>query len=135
MLSKLSWIGCIPILFIVMATGGIAKEYIIFTIAQEVSTGNPNENPKKNFYLNIGKNQGVEVGTLLDVYRIISKLDPYNNNQRYNYKVKVGELKVLHTEANAAIAHTNRISSDNAIPLFEIKDFMIGDQVGVHIEN
>jgi hypothetical protein len=88
---------------------------------------------KKNYFINMGENQGVEKGTVLDVYRIISKLNPYDNQKRINHKVKVGEIKVLYATGEAAIGRKKLFMDDKETPLFEIEDFMIGDHVDVSV--
>jgi len=113
---------------------GFARDYIIFSIAQDLPMGFDNEVIKKNYYVNIGKQQGVEPGTQLDVFRIVSRLDPYGDKKRYNYRVKVGELEVLHSEESSAIGIIKNINTDANSPYFEISSFMIGDKVGVKVK-
>ena len=120
--------------FFMMTTMSIAKDFIIFNISQDLPMGEENEVIKKNYYINIGNEQGVKKGTLLDVYRNVSKLDPYENKKRYNYKIKIGELKVLHSERGAAIGKLEEFFDSNNSPLINIYDFMVGDQVKVHIK-
>lgn len=122
------------IVFIFTASMGFARDYIIYNIVQEVPMGHENENVKKNFYVNIGSKQGVEEGTVLDVYRTISRLDPYETKKRYNYKVKIGELEVLHTEHGSAIGQLMSIENKKKTPLFELSNLMIGDRVNVHLK-
>ena len=110
----------------------VAKEYIIFSIVQDIPMGQEGEVIKKNYYINIGQQQGVKEGTLLDVYRVISRADPYSSKQRYNYKVKIGKLKVLHSEDTAAIGVLKEIKTGEDAPLYEIDNFMIGDLVSVN---
>ena len=95
--------------------------------------GFENEVLKKNFYVNIGSSQGIKSGTVLNVYRTISKSNPYDDKKRVNYRVKIGELQVLHTEDEAAI--TVLKSQDKSIksPHFDINAFMIGDHVSVKV--
>lgn len=112
-----------------------AKDYIIFSIVQEFPMGAPGEQLKKNYYVNLGKVQGVEEGTTLNVYRQISRNDPFETKKRYSYNVKIGELKILHAEENAAIASIKDIKLTEVDPLFEIKNFMIGDKVSVTVSN
>lgn len=111
----------------------IAKDYIIFSIVQEFPMGNAGEILKKNYYVNLGKEQGVSSGTTLDVYRQISRNDPYEAKKRYNYSVKIGEMTILHAEENAAIGHIKTIKLAETDPLFEIKNFMVGDKVSVSV--
>lgn len=110
-------------------------KFLIYSVEQELPMGVDNEVLKKNYYVNIGKNQGVKNGTTLDVFRIVSRQTPYNNKKRINHKVKIGELKVLHAETDAAIARPMNLRSDVDSPLFEVNAFMIGDRVGIHLKN
>ena len=119
---------------IVMTSAALAKDYIIYSIVQGIPMGEDNEVIKKNYYVNLGDKQGVKKGITLDVFRIISRLDPYETKKRYNYKVKIGELEVIHTEENTAITQLKTFENGKESPLFEIENFMIGDKVGVKID-
>lgn len=122
------------ILFLVFtftASMGFARDYIIYSIAQDIPMGEENEKIEKNYYINMGEKQGLERGTVLDVFRVISRLDPYETKKRYNYRVKVGELEVLHTEDDSAITHLKKLESKESDIYYEIPGFMIGDHVGV----
>lgn len=84
---------------------------------------------KKNFYVNMGSQQGLKKGTRLDVFRVVSVLDPYDNRKRVNYKVKVGELKVIHTNDEAAISVVHKLEEE--VPVLELDQFIVGDHVAV----
>lgn len=111
-----------------------ARDYIIYSISQNISMGFENEVIKKNFYLNMGNNQGLRNGTIVDVFRSISRIDPYASKKRYNYSVKIGELKVLHSEEQSSIASLNKLNINKGDPLFDIENLMIGDKVKVKVE-
>ncbi|MBT3583864.1 MAG: hypothetical protein HN509_03075 [Halobacteriovoraceae bacterium] len=111
-----------------------SENYVVYSIVQELPMGEENETVKKNFYVNVGSQQGVEKGTTLNVFRVVSRLDPYKTKQRFNYRVKIGELSVLHSEDNSAIARVSSFLEGENVPLFEIKNIMIGDRVGVKID-
>ncbi len=128
------WHTALIIIFIFTTTIGIGKEFIIYSINQTIPMGEPNEIIKKNYYINMGGKQGLEKGTTLDVLRTIYKRDAYESKGRYNYKVKIGEMKVIHTEDTVAIGKKNKIFLDKDDPLFEIEDFMIGDTVKIHLK-
>lgn len=128
--------SCKKIIFLLLLTTSFfaqARDHLIYSIEQEIPMGYDNEELKKNYFVNIGENQGVEKGTKLDVYRIISKLNPYDNQKRINHKVKVGELKVLFSTDEASIGIMSKYMDDKDSPLFELEDFMIGDLVGISV--
>lgn len=123
-----------PLLVVLMATASYAKDFIIYSIAQELPMGYAKEKKIKNYYINIGKSQGIKDGTMLDVFRVQSELNPYESNKRYNYKIKIGELKVIHSDQEAAIGRIEKMRDDEDLPIFEFQDLIIGDQVSVHVK-
>jgi len=123
------------LLFIMGIESSISRDYIIYSVALELPMGEPNEVLKKNYYVNIGERQGVKEGTVLDVYRVISRLDAFNSNIRHNHRVKIGEITILHTEEESSIGKIQAVRLDDNSPLFEIDQFIIGDRVSVHVSS
>lgn len=111
-----------------------ARSYVIFSLAQDLSMGVENEVIRKNYYVNLGSGQGVKKDSLLDVFRIVSVQNPYDNKKRVNYKIKIGQLKVLHTSDEAAIATVSEYNKPEETPIFEIPQFMIGDHVSINVD-
>ncbi|MBC7540401.1 MAG: hypothetical protein H7281_16375 [Bacteriovorax sp.] len=128
----------LPVLFMVTlaftASMAIAKDYVIYSISQDIPMGVEKEVLRKNFYIDMGKSQGVAKGSVLDVYRVVSILDPYESKKRYNHKIKIGEVKVLHAEDTSSIGILNKIESEEETPVFEIGKLMIGDVVTAHVK-
>lgn len=128
----------LPVLFMVTlaftASMAIAKDYVIYSINQDIPMGHEKEVLRKNYYIDMGKNQGVKKGSVLDVYRVVSVLDPYESKKRFNHKIKIGEVKVLHAEDSSSIGILNKIESEEETPVFEIGKLMIGDIVSAHVK-
>lgn len=110
-----------------------ARSYVIFSMTQDLSMGLEEEVIRKNYYVNLGSSQGVKKDSVLDVFRIISVQNPYDNKKRVNYKVKIGELKVIHSADDASIAMVNSYEKENT-PIFELQKFMIGDHVSINVD-
>jgi hypothetical protein len=110
-----------------------ARSYVIFSMAQDLPMGLENEVVRKNYYINMGTGQGVKKDTILDVFRIVSIQNPYDNKKRVNYKVKIGELKVLHSSDEASIAALHAYEKEDT-PIFELGQFMIGDHVAINLD-
>jgi hypothetical protein len=122
------------LLFILLLSQAVsARSYVIFSMAQDLPMGLDNEVVRKNYYINMGSGQGVKKDSIVDVFRIISVQNPYDNKKRVNYKVKIGELKVLHSSNEAAIAMVNGFEKEDT-PIFELNQFMIGDHVSVNVD-
>lgn len=96
--------------------------------------GYENEIQRRNYYINVGTNHGVTKGVVLDVFRVISKSNPYDNKRRVNYRVPIGQIEVLHAENNSAIGIIKEKYDSVKDPIFEINNFMVGDHVAVHIK-
>jgi hypothetical protein len=116
------------------ASMGIAKDYVIYSISQDFPMGNKDEVLRKNFYIDMGKNQGVNKGSVLDVYRVVSVLDPYESKKRFNHKIKVGEIKVLQSEDLSSIGVLNKTEKEEETPVLEVGTLMIGDLVNAHVK-
>ena len=112
-----------------------ARSYVIFSMNQELNMGLDEENKplRKNYFINMGANQGVKKDTIIDVFRIVSIQNPYDNKKRVNYKVKIGELKVMHSSEDAAIASVKEYLPKEETPIFELEQFMIGDHVAISV--
>lgn len=128
----------LPVLLMVTlvftATMAIAKDYVIYSISQDIPMGTEREVLRKNFYIDMGKNQGLSKGSILDVYRMVSVLDPYESKKRFNHKIKIGEVKVLHVEEGSSIGVLNKFETEDETPVFEIGTLMIGDIVNAHVK-
>lgn len=112
----------------------MARDHQIFTVAEDLPMGFENEILRRNYYVDIGSEQGVARGTTLDVFRTISKSNPYDDRRRVNYRVKIGELEVLHSEDSSSIGILKTFEGGKKAPIFEISNFMIGDMVTVKVK-
>lgn len=117
-----------------MASGHAANDYIIYSVSQQLDMGIPEQKLRKNFYLNMGSKQGLQPGSTVDVYRVISKYNPYDDSKRINYKVKIGSLSVIHAEDDSSITQVKALNTTSKDPVFHIERFMIGDHVAVNVD-
>ena len=118
-----------------LSFGSQARVFQVFGIDQDISLGLENETLVKNYYVNIGSNQGIQKGATLNVFRNINKFNPYENKKRANYHVKIGELKVIHTEGEIAIAILQDLKTSEVDLAVDVNSLMIGDQVMIKINN
>ncbi len=96
--------------------------------------GYENEIIRKNYYINMGGAQGIKKDSIVDVFRIISVQNPYDNKKRVNYKVKIGELKVIHASPESSIAMINEYEKEDLTPIFDLPQFMVGDHVSINVD-
>jgi hypothetical protein len=119
------------LLTLLLSLNGWSVSYQIFSVTQDIPMGTENQIIQKNYFVNIGAKQGVKKGTILDVFRTISVSNPYDNRKRVNYRVKIGELKVIHSNTDGAIARLSEYEKDK--PVLDLDQFMVGDSIGVNI--
>jgi hypothetical protein len=93
--------------------------------------GEKNEIIRKNYYINIGKNMGVYQGSLLNVTRVVSIVHPKNTMKKSTFQVKIGELKIIHSEENQAIGIKTQWTPKEL--KLDYDQFMIGDLVNVKV--
>lgn len=121
------------LLFVSSTQVAWGKSYVIFSMAQDLPMGFDGEIIRKNYYVNMGASQGIKKDSVLNVFRIVSVQNPYDNMKRENFKVKIGELKVIHSSAEASIAMVNEYEKED-VPIFELNQFMIGDHVAISVD-
>ena len=110
-----------------------AKNYIIFSVENPLPTGKEKkERTQKNFFINIGKIQGISKGSKLEVVRKSIRTNSMENNKEYTNYIPIGKIKVIHSDDYSSIAVTDEIYTTGAnSPLAEPSSFMIGDFVKV----
>lgn len=115
-------------------TSWAARSNLIFSMAQDLPMGVEGEVIRKNYYINMGTGQGLKKDSIVDVFRILSIQNPYDNKTRVNYKIKIGELKVIHSGDTNSIAVVNKYEEKEGSPIFELNQFMIGDHVAINVD-
>ncbi len=109
------------------------ETYQIFGVSQDLPMGEENEVIRKNYYVNIGRDQGIFKGSTLNVYRVISVVHPHETLDKTNFQVKLGELKIVHSQKGQAVGIMKKLIPKKDSPQFDYYDFMIGDVVNVTI--
>jgi hypothetical protein len=118
----------LAVIYLAFSSNLFGKQYVIYNISQQIPMGDENEKIEKSYFVNIGKVQGIKDGTVLDVKRRISKLNPMKTWKRHHFNVKIGELKVVHTENYSSICQKSSIEEDKMKGYgLDIEDFMLGD--------
>ena len=126
-------VGFFILFLLTMMQPSWARSYVIFNLTEDLPMGFENEVIRKNYYVNLGKVQGIKKDSLLDVFRIVSIQNPYDNKKRVNYKVKMGQLKVIHSSDDASIAIVHEYEKEE-LPILELNQFMIGDHVAINVD-
>ena len=111
-----------------------SKDFIIYSIEHAVPMGYENEKVNKNYYLNLGKLQGIRNGSIVNVLRRKTTKNQFHNYEQIEMDIKLGTLRIIHSEDYASIGVEDSKSEQNKKEFAGHKGFMIGDIVTVPTE-
>ncbi|MCM2279660.1 MAG: hypothetical protein NDJ89_16420 [Oligoflexia bacterium] len=128
--------GCIPTLFTLAlfwtfafaANGTQAADFVVYSVYRPLDMGD-GEVPLKDYYVNMGSANGLRAGAVLDVFRRVSTYDLANEKLYKDISFKIASLRVIHVEANAAVARIEKFAAADKIPALAHRYVMIGDTV------
>lgn len=106
-----------------------AEESMVYSIYKGLDFGNPGETPQKDFYVNIGTKQGIKPGSVLEVIRKIATYDLTSQKLYKDVVFPIAKIKVIHAEANAAIARLESMLPADQTPVIVPRAVMVGDTV------
>lgn len=106
-----------------------ADDHIVYSVQRSLNMGNPGEVTTKDFYINMGKVNGVVEGAVLDVYRRASTYDLLSEKLYRDVTFPFAKLKVIHVEKDVAIARFEKILPEAAAPVVTPRAVMVGDIV------
>lgn len=106
-----------------------AAEHIVYGTYRPVDLGNGSEPPPKDFYVNLGTNQGLGRGARLEVLRKVSTFDLESQKLYKDLFFPIATLKVIHVESNAAVARLEKLTSPDETPAHSPQAVMVGDLV------
>ena len=122
-------IGFACILEMVMPLRALAADYSVYEVFRAVDLGESDRPPPKEIFVNMGSNQGVKKGSVLDVYRKVVSFDNLSERVGGEHMIPVGRIKVIHTDEKTAIARIDRyVSLEQEVSLLP-QTVMIGDLV------
>ncbi len=112
-----------------------AADFVVYSVYRALDLGqaNPDAAPitsiQKDYYINMGTANGLREGATLDVYRKLPTYDVQAEKLYREITFKVGTVKVIHVEANAAVARIEKLLAPEKMPSTPYKTVMVGDLV------
>jgi hypothetical protein len=104
------------------------KTYSVFDIKKTVPL-NDHQKTFRDFYVNIGSEQGVKVGSILAVYRRQGVVDYYRNVLHDDLLVPVAHMRVIMAQKGMSVARIESLTPAKQIPVVEFNTVMLGDRV------
>jgi hypothetical protein len=106
-----------------------AAESTVYEVYRGVDLGESDRPPPKDIFINMGSNQGVKKGTMLDVYRKITSFDELTQKLAGDHMIPIGRVKVIHSDEKTSIARLDKFVSLDQEPALVPQAIMIGDVV------
>jgi len=106
-----------------------ATEGVVYSVYRGVDLGNPGETPQRDYYVNLGNQQGVQNGTVLEVSRKLASYDLLSEKLYKDVVFPIATVKVIHAESGVAIARLDKMIAPEKAPAFTPRAIMIGDVV------
>ncbi len=106
-----------------------AYDHVVYSIYKNLDLGDPNDPPMKDYYVNMGTQQGLRKGAVLEVHRKVATYDLTSQKLYRDITFPIATLKVIHVESNAAIARLEKMTAAKDTPAMTPRAVMIGDFV------
>jgi hypothetical protein len=107
-----------------------AKQYTIFDIRRNLPL-KENETVYRDYYVNLGADEGVKEGAILSVYRRVPVTDIYRNKTHADLVVPIGHMKVILAQKSMSVAREASLVDQAQIPVVQYEKIMLGDRVEV----
>ncbi len=85
----------------------------------------------RDVYVNMGTDQGIKVGSVLEAYRVVTTVDEINQRVGKNISFKIAVLKVIHAEGDIAVARVEKMLPAEVVPTGTFTNVMVGDRVDI----
>lgn len=127
--------SCIVVIgIIVSANSALAAEaYSVFDIKKTIPL-NSHQKVYRDYYVNLGSEQGARPGSILAVYRRQGVVDYYRNTLHDDLIVPVGHMKIIQAGKDMSVARLESLVSAKQIPVVEFNSIMLGDRVELQAE-
>jgi len=83
----------------------------------------------RDYYINIGTEQGAKSGSIVAVYRRQAVVDYSRNTLHDDLLIPVAHLKIVMAQKSMSVARLESIAPARQIPVVEFNAVMLGDRV------
>jgi hypothetical protein len=85
----------------------------------------------RDVYVNMGTEQGIKEGSVLDAFRTLTTVDEINQRTGQNISFRIAKLKVIHAEGSVAVARVIQVMPPETTPVGTYTNVMVGDSVEI----
>ncbi len=107
----------------------LSSEFVVYSVFKNLDLGMGGEKPQKDFYVNMGSQNGLREGSQLEVLRKVSSYDLRTEKLYKDMIFPIAQMKVIHVENNAAICRLEKMLPAEKVPALSPRMVMVGDVV------
>jgi len=101
----------------------------IIYISRKLKMSSLDATAPKDFYVDLGDQQGLKTGDVLEVYRVQPVLNGVTGDANNFVRVRLGELKIILLGEFSSIARIHTLADAKELPVLDYPAFMLGDVV------
>ncbi len=105
------------------------RDYVVYSTYRGVDLGGAGENSPRDYYVNMGSENGIRPGSVLEVWRKVPTYDLSSQKLYKDLSFPVARVKVIHVESNAAVARLETFYPPEKSPAVLPRAIMVGDMV------
>lgn len=109
----------------------VGAEYSVYQVFRQIDLGLSPVPPPQQIFINMGAEQGVKKGTMMDVYRKLSSFDLLTQKHVGDHLLPIGRIKVIHVDDTTSIARIDKFVSADTEIILHPQAVMVGDFVRV----
>lgn len=106
-----------------------SDDNIVYSVYKNLDMGNPGEVVQRDYYLTMGTDDGLEIGSSVEVIRRAPTFDLTSSKLYKDVAFPIAKLKVIHVESSVAIARLDKFNAPEKTPALNTRAVMIGDLV------
>lgn len=104
---------------------------IVYSVERSLSTGEPGEKLERDYYISMGTNKGVKLGSVVEVLRRSPSYNLKTEKLHKDHLFPIARLKVIYAEESTAVARLEQIYSQATTPVLSRRAVLVGDTVRI----
>lgn len=117
------------LLLVGVIPSSFALEGVIFHVSRKLRLEKEEPIAPKEFYIDLGEKQGVQIGDIFKVYREMVMVDDKTGDASSLMRVELGDLKVIFVGDYDAIGRIERVVDPKQLPNLDYSSILLGDRV------